>query len=115
MPGVRWRSAVQTWWLTLSTMPHCVLWSESDWAYAVDTALQKQIWWDQFATKGQTPHSTLSTEIRRREDQMGTTVESRRKLRIRYLPVELDESSSTPAEPGTVSSLADRRRRLTGG
>ena len=114
MPGVKWRSAVNTWWLTVSTMPHCELWSESDWTFAVDCALLKQIWWDQFASKDSTPHSTLSTEIRRREDTMGTTVEARRKLRIRYVPVE-DEPDQAPADAAKVTSLSDRRRRLTGG
>jgi len=112
MPGVKWRAPVLSWWATVSTMPHCSLWSDGDWQFALDTALLKQLWWEQFSSKDSKPHSTLSTEIRRREDQMGTTVEARRKLRIRYVPVEAADAAA--AVPAKVASLADRRRRLTG-
>lgn len=110
--GVRWRAPVRDWWETVSTLPHTALWNEGDWQFAVDTALLKQQWWDQFTSKTTTPHTTLVAEIRRREDQLGTTVEARRKLRIRYVPAEPEAAAAT--KPGTVSRLADRRARLTG-
>ena len=27
------------WWIALCKMPHCVLWQDSDWAFALDTAM----------------------------------------------------------------------------
>jgi len=94
---------VVAWWEVITTMPHCKLWSASDWLYALDTAIQKQ---EVYA--GAAP-VTLWAEVRRREDQMGTTVEARRKLGIRYVD---PPAESSPVQSGGVSSLTDRRSRL---
>jgi hypothetical protein len=53
--------------------------------------------------------ASAATELRQREKIMGTTLDSRRDLRIRYV-------SDTPAEAvvsSPVSDLDERRRRLT--
>lgn len=101
--GAPIRPEVRKWWNNLKAMPHCVLWSESDWDYAFDTAVLKQGFYDE-------PRATLAAEVRHREDQMGTTVEARRKLGIRY--VEKDASAAPSTSPG-VTRLDDRRARLT--
>lgn len=94
---------VATWWSSVSVMPHCRLWSEADWLYALDTALHKQACYSGDASVAQW------TEARRREDQMGTTVEARRKLGIRYVdPPAVDVEPNVSA----VASLDDRRARL---
>jgi hypothetical protein len=117
----KWHEPVSVWWDQVRRMPHCVLWGPTDWTYAIETCYMKQQLWIDYSQDEL--KSTLATEIRRREDQMGTTVEARRKLRIRYVdPSELagedgevisggvELPGSTPA---SVTSLSSRRARLT--
>ncbi len=122
----KWKDLVTSWWEMVRVMPHCALWTPPDWHFAVETALMKQELWAEVAA-GDGLRSTLATEVRRREDQMGTTAEARRKLRIRYVPLEeVEEVEPTDDGPvqvveqsraatggATVTPLADRRRRLT--
>ena len=92
--------ATLSWWDALCKMPHCILWQESDWAFALDTAL----------VHAQAVTGTISAaaEVRMREKSLGTTVDSRRDLRIRYV-----EPESEPVRMAIVENLDDRRRRLT--
>lgn len=122
----RWTGLVIAWWDMVREMPHTVLWTPTDWHFAVETALMKQELWAEVHA-GEGLRSTLATEVRRREDQIGTTAEARRKLRIRYVPVEepeedvpdvdgpvqVVEQSRAATGGATVTPLADRRRRLT--
>ncbi len=122
----KWHLLVTSWWEMVRVMPHCVLWTPTDWHFAVETALMKQELWAE-VDAGEGIRSTLATEVRRREDQMGTTAEARRKLRIRYIPIDDVEEPVFDDEPtvqvveqsraatggATVTPLADRRRRLT--
>lgn len=73
----RARKRTAEWWAGVSTMPHCVLWSESDWQFALDTALLHAEF-DRGEVK-------LAAELRMREKVMGTTMDARRDLRIRYV------------------------------
>lgn len=110
----KWNDLVVHWWEQVRHMPHCSLWGPTDWAFAVETALMKHWFWTAFADG--VLQSTTATEIRRREDQLGTTKEALRKLRIRYVaPQEsTDDVPVAPAEvSGTVTSLDSRRSRLT--
>lgn len=116
----KWHDPVLAWWEQVRRMPHCVIWSPTDWLFALETAFMKHQFWNDYAN-GEL-HSTLATEIRRREDQMGCTGEARRKLRIRYIAPD-DETSDVaenalPAEAGgkgaNVTDISDRRRRLAG-
>jgi len=109
--GMKWAPEVVAWWDIVSRMPHCRLWSPSDWLFAVETAFMKQDWWRDFSDGKVQP--TKSTEIRRREDVLGTTTEARRKLRIRY--VQPGEVQAEQPVPATVASLADRRQRSVAG
>lgn len=127
-PGNRrkWFDPVVAWWQQVRQMPHCVLWSPTDWLFALETAYMKQQYWNDY-NNGEL-HSTLATEIRRREDQMGCTREALRKLRIRYMPVEeweaknpapeaapVQQTSDSDGDRGAqVASLDERRRRLAG-
>ncbi len=121
--GMKWLPQVEVWWDNVRVMPHCVLWTATDWLFALELAYLKQDMWGEFF--GGTVHANKMAEIRRREDQMGTTVEARRKLLIRYVDPEIDEMDAPiagmdgePAADGTgsatVSSIEDRRRRLAG-
>lgn len=118
----RWRDEVADWWEEVRRMPHCAMWTATDWRFAIETAFMKQQFWLEL-DEGEMK-TTTATEIRRREDQMGTTGEARRKLRVRYIEV-LDEQERVPApmvaptsagsvENGVVTSLTERRRRLAG-
>lgn len=88
----------RNWWNALTKMPHCILWQESDWAFAIDTAM----------VHAQASHGVVSAiaELRMREKVMGTTVDSRRDLRIRYV-----EPESEPILE-LVTNIDDRRNRL---
>lgn len=90
----------RAWWKRVSSMPHCVLWTETDWQFALDTAMVHAAF-----VLGDT---VRAGELRVREKQMGTTFDSRRDLRIRYVPAAEVE------EPEKPVSIADRRRELMG-
>ncbi len=77
----RWHPMVEQWWAQIREMPHCVLWRAVDWTFALETAFMKNAYW-KLAEDGEAT-TTMAVEIRRREDQMGTTIEALRKLRIR--------------------------------
>lgn len=117
----RWHPMVSQWWDQVRRMPHCLLWRPTDWTYAIETALMKQGYWDAY-DKGEAV-TTAAVDIRRREDQMGTTQEALRKIRIRYVDPDLvasedddDDVEFEPAAgaPDNVTSLTDRLARLTG-
>ena len=71
------QSLTRSWWESVSTMPHCKLWTPSDWAFALATAL--------VADAAFVGGAGAATELRNREKVMGTTVDYRRSLRIRYV------------------------------
>jgi hypothetical protein len=83
-------------------MPHCILWSPTDWGFALDTL--------QVHAAFARGDMARAQELRVREKQMGTTMDARRDLRIRYVaPVE----ESAPTEiPSMADFEAERRRRL---
>lgn len=129
--GGKWNELALEWWNEVRVMPHCVLWEKTDWLYATHTALMMHYWFRDMASGEAT--TSQATEIRRREDHIGTTLESRRKLRIRYVeperagvqtavgqgaeqpddgPAQVIEQDGT-AGPGTVTALESRRSRLT--
>jgi len=94
--GRPWPLWTKRWWDVLVKMPHCSLWSSSDWEFAFDTAVLKA----KFHTDVTT---ALATEIRNREKVLGTTADFRRDLRIRY--VEAQAAKTT----GNVTSMDDYR------
>jgi hypothetical protein len=108
--------ATQQWWEAVSTMPHCILWTATDWQFALDTArLHAAFVCGEMAR---------ASEIRVREKLLGTTFDARRDLRIRYvnplagLSVE-DEDGDAKQDRQVRKGLdrvadfeARRRRRL---
>lgn len=87
------------WWEAVTKMPHCILWQPSDWQFALDTAM----------VHASASHGSISAmgELRQRERIMGTTVDARRDLRIRYIDPQLDEP-----QIALVTNIDDRRTRL---
>jgi hypothetical protein len=84
-----WPAFTKRWWETVSAMPHCVLWAPADWQFALDTAL--------IAAEFHEGGVRVATELRQREKVLGTTMDARRDLRIRYVEVqgEVDDPGVT--------------------
>jgi len=97
LPGGRWSAKVLRWWKAISSMPHCVLWDESDWQFAMDSA--------EVAKRFYAGKMQAATELRNREKVMGTTVDFRRDLRIRYV----DPKAELPED---IPSLEDYRKGI---
>lgn len=97
--GLPWPSATRRWWAVVSAMPHCSLWSESDWQFALDTAFVAGI----FHMQGS---NTYATELRNREKVLGTAADYRRDLRIRYVTAPAE---SHGAADDNVAQLDDYR------
>jgi len=91
--------ATLEWWAAVCKMPHCVLWQESDWSFALDTA--------NVHAMAATGMISASAELRMREKSLGTTVDSRRDLRLRYV-----EPESEPVRMAIVENIDERRKRL---
>lgn len=94
--GRPWPASTKRWYEAVSTMPHCRLWSPSDWMFAEHTA--------RLVAAFDGGEFKQATEIRQREKKMGVTADDRRDLRIRY--VDPKPESDTAAE---VTNLDDYR------
>lgn len=101
--GKTWPTRTKAWWKAVSTMPHCIRWTESDWSFAIDTAI--------LAAEFHEGQAAAATELRQREKIMGTTADARRALRIRYLqPAAAETDDEEPELPAaSVSRLEDYR------
>ena len=86
----------ERWWEIVTAMPHCKLWSQADWMFALSTAI--------VADAAFCGIASAQTELRNREKVMGTTAEYRRALRIRYTD---PKPSDQPA--AEVTNLDDYR------
>jgi hypothetical protein len=96
--GRPWPEATRQWWKVISRMPHCRLWAPGDWQFALDTAL--------IAAAFHAGDIKQAVELRQREKVMGTTLDARRDLRIRYTePLPKEERLG-------VTAIADYRRAL---
>jgi hypothetical protein len=87
------------WFKAVTSMPHCILWQPSDWQFCLDTAM----------VHASANHGSVSamSELRQREKIMGTTVDARRDLRIRYVDPEQEAPVLT-----AVPNIDERRARL---
>lgn len=105
IPGLPWYETTIGWWMTVRRMPHCRLWTESDWHFAITTALiVNQMYGELYG--GALPVNLVS-EIRQRESLLGITMEQRRKLGIRYVDPALFPDEFPNGAPGSES--ADRQ------
>ncbi len=96
-----WPGRTLDWWAAVSTMPHCVLWSPSDWQYAIDTAL--------VAAEFHGGDTRAATELRNREKVLGTTADYRRDIRVRYV-----DPAAEVEKPAEVTSLDEYRHLYSG-
>lgn len=99
--GKAWPRRTKDWWQTVSTMPHCSLWTDSDWSFALDTAFMAAQY-HEGDIKG------IAAAFLAREKVMGTTMDFRRDLRIRYVQEESEQ------EDGSVTAIADYRAMVGG-
>lgn len=95
------------WWQVISSMPHCILWTDSDWVFALDTAMVHAS-----AVYGSV---TASSELRQRERILGVTMDARRDLRIKYVDDEAEEGVSLTTGVAGVTQITERRARLADG
>lgn len=96
--GLPWPEATKQWWAVIRRMPHAVLWDEADWRFALDTAT--------IVAAFHAGDMKQAVEVRQREKVLGTTLDARRDLRIRY--VEPTEKTDDPR----VKAIADYRKAL---
>jgi hypothetical protein len=102
---VRLRPETRRWWNVISRMPHCVLWADADWQFALETALvYDRFWCGEPGTAG---------ELRQRAQRLGVTLDARRDLRIRYVDADAAPALvEQGAEVARVASLDDYRQLL---
>jgi hypothetical protein len=99
----RWHREALAWWDAVRRMPHCRLWTEGDWRFAIETAVLVEEFW-----RGELK---VAAELRLRSAKLGLTHEDRLKLRIRYSAPDTDTPVVADA-PAAVARLDARRRRL---
>lgn len=104
VPELGGRVPVRTmrWWRVVTRMPHCILWDDADWEFAVATA------WVHAAFVKQGGSPSYASELRQREKLLGLTWDARRDLRIKYVEAVDEGGENAPV------SIADRRRELEG-
>jgi hypothetical protein len=95
LPGDSWSDFARDWWAKVRRMPHCVLWTESDWLFALETAIIA----DRFAENPK----DYASELRQRGKTLGLTDDDRRRMLIRYVDPQLH------AVDATVTVLDDFR------
>lgn len=76
--GENWPDRVRDRWQVWRRMPHARLWTDADWEFILDTL-------EVYARFCETGEVKYATEMRSREKIIGTTIDSRRDLRIRYI------------------------------
>jgi hypothetical protein len=111
----KYHELVVTWWEMVRHMPHCVNWGPTDWQYAVETAMLKNFFWVDALSPDPDVKITAAQEIRRREDNMGTTVEALRKLRIRYVDVDMYDEEEEEVDDPNAPQPEVRHQRVAGG
>lgn len=96
--GKAWPARTKRWWAAISRMPHCALWDDVAWEYAVDVA--------HVHAKFDEGDMRVAAELRNREKLLGNTMDSRRDLRIRYVP------AAAQLEDADVTRMDDYRSAL---
>lgn len=100
--GMPWPAETVRWWAVISRMPHCILWDEADWQFAIDTLATH-------ARHVRGESASASSELRNREKVLGTTRDFRRDLRIRYV-----EPGAADAKSAGIIAIEDYEKRLKG-
>lgn len=91
-----WPARTKRKWGAWSTMPHCSLWGPAEWDFALDAL--------ELAAQFHEGNPRVATELRNRERVLGTTLDFRRDLRIRYVDPPKEQE-----QPASVTSLDEYR------
>ena len=91
---LQWPARTRRWWDVVSAMPHCILWTDADWEFALEVA----------EVHARFIEGANGSELRIREKILGLTMDARRDLRIRYV----DPKPETTRAAG-VTNLDDYR------
>lgn len=104
-----WNGRTKAWWAHLRRSPQAnLIQSDVEWDYLLDTALMHHSMW-------QRGRWEFANEIRMRLAKFGITPEDRLRLRVEIADPSGAEDGSEPGATGNVTSIADRRKRLTEG
>jgi len=96
-----WPDATLRWWRAVSTMPHCALWTQEEWVFAMDTA-------EIHARTMEGWRGYTGPTLTAREKIMGTTADFRRNLRIRYVePKPEGAAGELPAGVTDINTYRD--------
>lgn len=89
-----WDARTRKKWDAWRSMPHCKLWGEAEWDFALDSI-------EVAAKFHETSDMKFATELRNREKVLGTTNDYRRDLRIRYIEPVVNDAAAG------VTNIAD--------
>lgn len=90
--GKPWPMGCLKKWKAWSTMPHCALWDDTDWDFALDSLeVAAKMIESNFDTR-------ITAELRCRQKVMGTTFDFRRDIRVRYVEPKTELPKAAGAE-----------------
>lgn len=98
-----WPRATRDWWETWRRSPQAQAFTETDWAFLLDTALLHAQFW-----RGS---NALAPELRLRVAKFGATVEDRLRLRL-SISQPPAAGAAKPSGGDEVGARRDRRKRL---
>jgi hypothetical protein len=102
-----WHPMTHAWWDTWRRSPQAQTFTDTDWAFLIDTALMHHSMWG----KGQW---TLAAEVRLRAAKFGATPEDRARLKLKVDDPSAKPTSAPHAASQNVTDISSRRARLTG-
>lgn len=104
---IKWHPATVRWWNNWRRSPQALrMLTSPDWDYLLDTARIHHEFW----TSGRWE---LAAELRLRAAKFGATPEDRARLGFEIATGKTDEPKTSNAPVGNVSSIDERRSRLT--
>ena len=99
-----WPTITKRWWKMWGESPLSAEYTETDWAFLMDTAYLHALYW-----KGDTK---VAAELRLRVAKFGATPEDRARLRIQFAVADGLEDDGPSAEAVPVSSRARGRKTV---
>ncbi|GAA3957936.1 hypothetical protein GCM10023085_45540 [Actinomadura viridis] len=99
---VEWHPRTQAWWAMWGRSAQAETFTETDWAFLLDTALMHHAMW----SKGQW---TLAAEVRLRVAKYGATPEDRARLRMVFADADEKDEKRAAKQPASVQRYGDLR------
>jgi hypothetical protein len=101
-----WNPQTVKWWESWRRSPQAQLMTPTDWQFLLDTALLHHAMWTSGKTDG-------AAELRLRVAKFGATIEDRLRLKLTIDAPDKPPAKASAAKQGSVTSIEDRRNRLT--